>query len=80
MWVPTTGVRAYYINGVYNSVVVACVWCEIEGMMGVVSANNLSSSLSSSLSLSPLSLLLSSMWVWAHDGIAILVWDGRWRV
>jgi hypothetical protein len=25
---PTTGVRAYYVNGVHDGVVVACVWCE----------------------------------------------------
>ena len=36
----TTGVRAHCVNGVRDSVVIACVWCEIEGLMGVASANN----------------------------------------
>ena len=35
-----TGVRAHCVNGVRESIVIACVWCEIEGLMGVVSAND----------------------------------------
>ena len=36
----TTGVRAHCVNGVHDSVVIACVWCETEGLMGVVSVND----------------------------------------
>ena len=36
----TTGVRAHCVNRVHDSVIIACVWCEIEGLMGVVSAND----------------------------------------
>src|ERR1700683_3290338 len=37
---PMTGVRAYCINGVHDGIVVACVWCEIEGLMGAASVND----------------------------------------
>ena len=33
----TTGVRAHCVNRVRDSVVIVCVWCEIEGL---VSAND----------------------------------------
>jgi hypothetical protein len=35
-----TGVGEYSINGVYNSVIIACVWCEIEGLVEVASVND----------------------------------------
>ena len=31
----TTGVRAHCVNGVRDSVVMVCVWCEIEGLVSV---------------------------------------------
>jgi hypothetical protein len=37
---PTTGVGAYCINGVCNDIIIACVWCELEGLVKAERANN----------------------------------------